>query len=558
MFGRLSVRKPSLSVDKQPVQTRLAVGPVDDPLEKEADHVADRVLRLPEPIGASRASGKDSPPVLSAAPLGSAGRALDESSRAYFEPRFGFDFSKVRIHADDEAAASARSLGALAYTAGSEIAFDRAQYQPGSAEGRRLLAHELTHVVQQGQATALPGREGTRPAPGRAGLRIQRDVPEGQQNPQQIGPLAIHASADMVSRQEVTQALTDYLYKVQKEQGGQTLHVDEAVRGAVLRLFQGDVSGSISAEGLLKGVTPSDPPAFAAAVTKFLPDFVPRTRAAFLGTLPAKVAADTAPKSMGEAAGKVVVDSTVAPIVKKLPIPKDWQDKIIDAAKDGVTAGLVAIVDQAMSDSPLDDKAKGAIHSAVEAAIKQKAGTPMDRQQEGAGSPYAQVQPPGVTPGFPTAPGEHIFNLPSIKWDIPTKPLPKPNLPEPPTASEAKGVDSIIQGLDDQSLIPAAAKGKPEAGEFAGAKELARSIANMLQAANAKKRYTVDLDLPMGYRHQPDLMDIFDKVEAIVKQVAAAIPGGIPNVGEVIISPAKAPDDKTFPARRIVRLRGGD
>jgi hypothetical protein len=68
----------------------------------------------------------------------------------------------------------------------------------------------------------------------------------------------------------------------------------------------------------------------------------------------------------------------------------------------------------------------------------------------------------------------------------------------------------------------------------------------------------VELDIPMGYRHQPDLMDTFDKIEAIVRQIAAAIPGGAPNVGEVIITPAKAKDDKTFPARRVVRLKSGD
>lgn len=65
------------------------------------------------------------------------------------EPRLGHDFSGVRVHADGQAAASARSLGARAYTVGADIAFGRGEYAPETTEGRRLLAHELTHVVQQ-------------------------------------------------------------------------------------------------------------------------------------------------------------------------------------------------------------------------------------------------------------------------------------------------------------------------------------------------------------------------------------------------------------------------
>jgi hypothetical protein len=65
------------------------------------------------------------------------------------EPHFGHDFSQVRVHTDSRAAESARSISALAYTVGQHIAFDQGQYSPGSTAGRRLLAHELAHVVQQ-------------------------------------------------------------------------------------------------------------------------------------------------------------------------------------------------------------------------------------------------------------------------------------------------------------------------------------------------------------------------------------------------------------------------
>ena len=82
--------------------------------------------------------------------LRSPGRPLDPASRDFFEPRFRQDFSGVRIHSDDRAAQSARTVNARAYTAGPNIVFESGQYNPFSASGRQLLAHELTHVVQQG------------------------------------------------------------------------------------------------------------------------------------------------------------------------------------------------------------------------------------------------------------------------------------------------------------------------------------------------------------------------------------------------------------------------
>jgi hypothetical protein len=77
------------------------------------------------------------------------GQALDRTTRTFFEPRFGHDFSRVRIHSDGHAAESARSINALAYAVGSDLVFGQGQYSPNSHAGRELLAHELTHVLQQ-------------------------------------------------------------------------------------------------------------------------------------------------------------------------------------------------------------------------------------------------------------------------------------------------------------------------------------------------------------------------------------------------------------------------
>lgn len=163
------------------LQPKLTVGAIDDPLEREADHAADMVMRKEAPL----ASLTRAPPAVSrkcaaceaedetslqrkpAAPfaagaveapamvdnvLRSPGRPLDPAARAFFEPRLGHDFSEVRVHADDQAAASAQAIGASAYTVGSEIAFAAGRYRPDSPDGRHLLAHELAHVVQQGGA----------------------------------------------------------------------------------------------------------------------------------------------------------------------------------------------------------------------------------------------------------------------------------------------------------------------------------------------------------------------------------------------------------------------
>jgi hypothetical protein len=100
------------------------------------------------------------PPVVHEA-LNSSGQPLDANIRAFMEPRFGHDFSQVRVHADEKAAESAGAAGALAYTVGRDVVFGARQYAPETREGRRLLAHELAHVVQQARS---PGPINVMPA----------------------------------------------------------------------------------------------------------------------------------------------------------------------------------------------------------------------------------------------------------------------------------------------------------------------------------------------------------------------------------------------------------
>ena len=87
--------------------------------------------------------------------LQSSGQPLGETTRAQMEDRLGFDFSGVRVHADAQAANSARAVGARAYTIGSDVVFGAGEYAPRSREGQRLIAHELTHVRQQASAPPM-------------------------------------------------------------------------------------------------------------------------------------------------------------------------------------------------------------------------------------------------------------------------------------------------------------------------------------------------------------------------------------------------------------------
>jgi hypothetical protein len=98
--------------------------------------------------------------------LESPGQPLDTETRAFMEPRFGHDFSHVRVHNDAKAAESAQMVNALAYTVGHDVVFGMGQYSPGTRTGQKLLSHELTHAVQQNQHSVNSGTAITMGTPG--------------------------------------------------------------------------------------------------------------------------------------------------------------------------------------------------------------------------------------------------------------------------------------------------------------------------------------------------------------------------------------------------------
>lgn len=185
------------SLQSEIIQAKLSVSQPDDQYEQEADRVAEQIMRMPEPdssgqTSASRSiqrpsvqrvraqrenridrqpeddeeeveilnakSADDTAPEVSPElqrQLDSSrggGQPLSQSARSYFEPRFGVGFNQVRIHTDGRAADMAKAVNARAFTMGRDIFFAAQEYAPSTQEGQRLLAHELTHVVQQGGA----------------------------------------------------------------------------------------------------------------------------------------------------------------------------------------------------------------------------------------------------------------------------------------------------------------------------------------------------------------------------------------------------------------------
>ena len=148
---------------------RLSVGDSHDPLEREADRVATQVMTAqafdaPHPSrpviqragGTAGTSAADAPDSVHRT-LASPGRTLEPELRGTMEQRFGRDFGNVRIHTDAASAQSARDVQALAYTVGSDVVFAAGRYAPGTPDGQRLLAHELTHVVQQADTSGRSG-----------------------------------------------------------------------------------------------------------------------------------------------------------------------------------------------------------------------------------------------------------------------------------------------------------------------------------------------------------------------------------------------------------------
>jgi Domain of unknown function (DUF4157) len=167
-------------LQKTAIQFKLAIGAPDDPLEHEADAMADTIMRMPEQNFIQRKCAEcEEEEKVQRKPLASfiqrkgssagtvasdaisnkinaskgSGSNMDSHTQSFMQSRFGADFSDVKIHTGNESTQLNRELGAKAFTVGNDIYFNEEQFNPNSSEGKHLLAHELTHTVQQGNSS---------------------------------------------------------------------------------------------------------------------------------------------------------------------------------------------------------------------------------------------------------------------------------------------------------------------------------------------------------------------------------------------------------------------
>jgi len=155
------------------IQAKLTVGQPGDVYEQEADRVAEQVMRMPDSVVQLQQPEEEEKlqtktdstvaPTVDPALEGNinnlrgGGQPLPGELRDYFEPRFGCDFGQVRVHTDSSAAGLAQAVNARAFTLGQDVVFGAGQYAPEHEEGKKLVAHELTHVIQQKQFHQMTG-----------------------------------------------------------------------------------------------------------------------------------------------------------------------------------------------------------------------------------------------------------------------------------------------------------------------------------------------------------------------------------------------------------------
>jgi len=155
------------------LQAKLRIGQPGDVYEQEADRVTDVVMRMPN---SQIRSKEDTPKIRRTSSIANSlevhpdiesglktqrgrGQPLPNHTRAFFEPRFGYDFSKVRIHSDHRTGSIAKSLHARAFTIGTDIGFNAGEYVSNTKRGQNLLAHELVHVIQQDSVSGKPSNQ---------------------------------------------------------------------------------------------------------------------------------------------------------------------------------------------------------------------------------------------------------------------------------------------------------------------------------------------------------------------------------------------------------------
>jgi hypothetical protein len=243
-----------------PKQPMLRVSKPGDPEEVEADRVSRNVAGMTSAESGGSQAGKaefdggaEHATTDPATALG-AGTPMDAAIRSDMEARFGHDLSNVRIHTDDRAAESARSVDARAYTVGKDVVFAAGEYAPKKKEGKQLLAHELTHVIQQGASrpSSPAAKDIGGSVPHRSADKVLHRQPDGGTKPG--APSSASGAKPQTGPPQLTQELYDKALAILVKLPG-------ANAGLVAILKQGKVGQTVSGVKQIKvpPATPTDP-----------------------------------------------------------------------------------------------------------------------------------------------------------------------------------------------------------------------------------------------------------------------------------------------------------
>jgi hypothetical protein len=253
-FSQIPIRPQSLPN----IQAKLAASSPGDACEREADRVSEQVMRMPEPqlqrdgtsgesyakrqtaqpgqeplrvhtnrVGTSESRQIAAPAILQEA-LRSPAQSLNTTTRAFMASRFGNDFSHVRVHTGGEAADAARAVRARAYTLGRDIVFGAGEYSPATRDGKQLLAHELTHVIQQ-QALAAPYILSRKPDDSK---KVSESKKESKEEKEREKLLAGFTDGSALTSKQVG--------RIKAAMDAFSLHQLHAMQRAELRFWQGD------------------------------------------------------------------------------------------------------------------------------------------------------------------------------------------------------------------------------------------------------------------------------------------------------------------------------
>ena len=409
------------------------------------------------------------------------------------ERALGADLKSVRIHDDAAAQASSQEINAQAFARGEDVFLGSNARALDPEASQQLLAHEVIHVIQQRKAGVLsdkvsePGdaheREanhashqalmghGVRLGGGGVASAVQRQISGGS--------ITKRVTVNTASRAEVKQAIFEYLQRAQAAQGGSTLHLNQAVRTALLSLSTVNTLG---------------------------PDTDPGTAMRSIAMENVLNTGATEPSNLAGRAAEVLpdpFDRSALERLKKMPVTdpeKSTIERVKDLAEKNLKQPEIS-TDQPPSPAKQQDEI-------------------IDKMRAARGLP----QPKTIGPG-----SVDILGLGRILRDLPGTIKPKPPAPLTQSAPGAD-VEQAIGKIPNDSLMPPEARGTPQAGEFIDtAQDVARDLAGKIELAQRKGQEAVDLRLPDSYNHVKGRPAMIDAVISLVKAVREASPNhGLP------------------------------